>query len=222
MTRTSKPLLIGLGSLILGSAAALAAQPAVKGGETRMYVAAGPLAMPNVPSIDDKAFQKEILDAHNRERRSLGLSDLKWSDDLAEDAEDWAKELAKTGTMKHSSQRKHGENLFFNGAGRRTAAQMVQGWLDEKQYFKPGYPMPDFSTTGNWAHVGHYSAVVWATTTEIGCAVGRGAKSDFLVCRYNPPGNMRGYTPYDPAVAKRAQEMAAAAALAAKKSGKKK
>ncbi len=189
----------------------------MKGGETRMYVASGALAMPKVPSIKDPAFQAEILTAHNNERRSLGIPDLVWSADLAEDAQDWADELAESNTMKHSSQRKHGENLFFNGAGRRTPAQMVQGWLDEKAYFKPGAAMPNVSTTGNWMHVGHYTAVVWSGTTQIGCAVGRSKSSDFLVCRYNPPGNVQGFAAYDVAIAKRAAEAAAAAKKKPKK-----
>lgn len=36
---------------------------------------------------------------------------------------------------------------------------------------------------------------------EIGCAVGRGQALDFLVCRYSPPGNIRGYAAYDVNVA---------------------
>lgn len=216
----STRLLIGLGIVGFGTSAD-AAQPAMKGGETRMYVASGPLAMPNVPSIKDPAFQAEILAAHNNERRLLGIPDLKWSADLADEAKDWADELASTGQMKHDSQRKHGENLFFNGAGRRTPAQMVQGWLDEKQYYRPGAAMPNVSTTGNWMHVGHYTAVVWSGTSEVGCAVGRGKSSDFLVCRYNPPGNVQGFAAYDVTIAKRAADAAAAAAAAAK-SGKKK
>ena len=37
-------------------------------------------ALPVVPSIRDPAFQAEILNAHNRERRPLGVAPLVWSD----------------------------------------------------------------------------------------------------------------------------------------------
>lgn len=196
-----------------GVPAAFAAELPMKGGEVRLYAASGPLSMPLVPSIDDPAFQAEILAAHNRERALLGIAPLAWSDDLAEDAEDWAEKLARANRMEHARQRRHGENLFFNGAGRRTPAQMVQGWTDEKLYYIPGGAHPHVSTTGDWRHVGHYTAVVWATTRAVGCAVKRSASSDFLVCRYDPPGNVRGLAAYDVEAAERA--VAAAPAPAA-------
>lgn len=192
-----------------GLSAASAAELPMKGGEVRLYPASGPLGMPLVPPIDDPAFQEEILAAHNRERTLLGIAPLVWSDDLAEDAEDWAEKLARANRMEHARQRRHGENLFFNGAGRRTPAQMVQGWTDEKLYYIPGGAHPNVSTTGDWRHVGHYTAVVWATTRAVGCAVKRSASSDFLVCRYDPPGNVRGYAAYDVEAAERVVAAAA-------------
>ena len=45
---------------------------------------------------------------------------------------------------------------------------------------------------------GHFTQMVWKTTTEIGCAVGK--RKDIpgyiVVCRYNPPGNVIGQKPY--------------------------
>ena len=54
-------------------------------------------ALPVVPSIRDPAFQAEILNAHNRERRPLGVAPLVWSDALAEEAEAWAARLRAAG-----------------------------------------------------------------------------------------------------------------------------
>jgi hypothetical protein len=166
-------------------------------------------ALPVVPSIRDPAFQAEILNAHNRERRPLGVAPLVWSDALAEEAEAWAARLAAANRMTHDRQRRHGENLFMNSAGRRSVAQMVQFWTDEKLFYLPGAPHPHVSSTGDWHDVGHYTAIVWAGTRSVGCAIARNASSDFLVCRYDPPGNRRGYAAYDVETARRTAVAAA-------------
>lgn len=160
--------------------------------------------MTTVPAPGDPAFQVEILALHNAERRSLGVGDLAWSPALAEEAADWAARLAKTGKMEHERQSRHGENLSSAGAGRGSVAGLVQRWLAEKPNYIPGSAQPNTSKTGNWADVGHYTAVVWSATKSVGCAVGRGQVLDFLVCRYDPPGNVVGYAAYDVNAAARA------------------
>jgi uncharacterized protein YkwD len=166
--------------------------------------------LPSVPRIDDPSFQTEILGLHNAERRSLGIGDLAWSPALANEARDWANKLAQTGKMAHEKQSRHGENLSSAPMGQGSVASLVQRWLAEKPRYIPGSAHPNTSTSGNWMDVGHYTAVVWSATREAGCAVGRGQTIDFLVCRYNPPGNVRGYAAYDVNAAR------AAAAAAAK------
>lgn len=162
------------------------------------------------PAITDAAFQTEILNAHNAERRAVGSPDLKWDAGLAQDAQEWANNLARSGSMTHASQRGQGENLYMSGIGRMSVTQMVGGWIAERKNYIPGGAHPDVSKTGNWADVGHYTAVVWSGTTSVGCAVGRGTRYDFLVCRYSPPGNMRGRVAYDASTPRREVAMAAA------------
>lgn len=43
---------------------------------------------------------------------------------------------------------------------------------------------------------GHYTAMVWQNTREIGCGFAGTASIDILVCRYNPAGNIIGQMPY--------------------------
>lgn len=167
--------------------------------------------MPTAPKITDAAFQTEVLNAHNSERRAVGVADLVWDASLAKEAQEWANGLASSGAMQHASQRSHGENLYMSGAGRLTATQMVGGWLAERKNYIPGAAHPNVSKTGNWADVGHYTAMVWSATTSVGCAVARGARHDFLVCRYSPPANMRGRVAYDASKPRREVAVAAAA-----------
>ena len=69
--------------------------------------------------------------------------------------------------------------------------QMVAGWTSERRWFAPGI-FPAVSRSGNWEDVGHYTQMVWPTTTRVGCAMATNAGNDFLVCRYSPAGNVTG------------------------------
>lgn len=136
-----------------------------------------------------KALEQEILAAHNKYRKEVGVPDLTWSPTLAAHAQAWANQLASTGRFDHSTDpHGEGENLAKGTVGADSAAKLVDLWGSEKQYFQPGI-FPDVSTTGNWADVGHYTQVVWRNTTQVGCGVAMGGGSAVLVCRYSPPGN---------------------------------
>jgi hypothetical protein len=138
---------------------------------------------------------KQILAAHNKYRTPLGLSPLRWSSTLAAHAAVWAKHLAATSTFVHDKQGKEGENLWRGTAGAFSFTQMVDGWGAEKQYFVYK-AFPNVSTTGRWQDVGHYTQMVWRTTTDVGCALARDSQYEYLVCRYGPPGNWTGQKPY--------------------------
>jgi hypothetical protein len=52
-----------------------------------------------------------------------------------------------------------------------------------------GSDNPDLS---NFADVGHYTQIVWAATTQVGCATQTCPDSSpFTVCDYSPPGKLR-------------------------------
>lgn len=139
-------------------------------------------------------FANELLDAHNRARSQNGAPPLEWSPQLAQQAKRWAQVLASEGRMRHATQderRGAGENLWMGSAGAYSASFMVDAFVDERRHFKPG-KFPHISRTGNWRDVAHYTQVVWKGTREVGCAVVKGGRDDFLVCRYWPAGNVYG------------------------------
>jgi hypothetical protein len=139
-------------------------------------------------------FAGRLLDAHNAERSRAGLPPLAWSKKLAQEAQGWAITLSRKGTLQHSgaeSRRGTGENLWICPAGYYSAEDMVGGFLAERSKFRKG-TFPQVSRTGNRADVGHYTQIIWPATTEVGCAVVKGGANDFLVCRYNPAGNVMG------------------------------
>jgi hypothetical protein len=149
-------------------------------------------AVPVAPGATN--FAVRVLIAHNRERVSARVAPLAWDPALAAGAARYAQYMASTGVFAHSDRRSRrgvGENLWMGSRGIFTVEQMVGSWTSEKRAFRPGV-FPRVSGTGNWAAVGHYSQMIWPTTTRMGCALAASRQADVLVCRYAPAGNIDG------------------------------
>ncbi|MES2098075.1 MAG: CAP domain-containing protein [Pseudomonadota bacterium] len=148
------------------------------------------------PAMRGDALLKQVMLArHNGARRAVGVPPLVWNDGLAADALGYARELARTRRFEHSKQpdgpAHQGENLFTGTREAYSYAEMIQFWIDEKKWFVNN-PAPDVSTTGRGEDVGHYTQMIWRTTTQVGCAVASNDRDDYLVCRYWPTGNVIG------------------------------
>jgi hypothetical protein len=143
-------------------------------------------------------MSSELLSAHNRYREEVGVLPMIWSDTLATHAQQWANYLASIDSLQHSSGTGEGENLWAGYPSHYfTYTQMVDYWGAEKRYFINGV-FPYVSTTGNWQDVGHYTQMIWQNTLQCGCGLATSATNwDYLVCRYNPPGNAIGQTVYN-------------------------
>lgn len=140
------------------------------------------------------ALAQRLIAAHNAVRASAGTQPLAWDAALAAGAQAYAQQLAATRAFQHSDRRARpgiGENLWMGTSGAFSPEQMVGNWASEKQWFRPGI-FPNVSRTGNWEQIGHYSQIIWRTTTRVGCGLARGAGRDVLVCRYSPAGNVDG------------------------------
>jgi uncharacterized protein YkwD len=144
----------------------------------------------------DSAFISALLQQHNTYRSALQLPDLVWSPALARDALAWARHLASTGRGQHdvSIRGREGENLWWGTADAYSYTDMVAMWGNEKNNFVYGV-FPNVGTSSS-AVVGHYTQIVWKNTTSVGCALAGNGETDFLVCRYSPPGNVIGQKPY--------------------------
>ncbi|MCA1991366.1 MAG: CAP domain-containing protein, partial [Coleofasciculus sp. S288] len=137
--------------------------------------------------------QDEILAAHNKYRREVGVPPLKWSDSLASSAQKWAEHLASIETLEHSSAN-YGENLWAGSPGLFSQTQMVDDWGSEKDSFIPDSTFPD-TCRGGWQNCAHYTQLIWRSTKEVGCGLARKEDTNYLVCQYNPPGNIQGERP---------------------------
>jgi len=139
-------------------------------------------------------FPARILAVHNAARAQAGVAPLAWDPALGDAAAQYAVQLALTNSFQHSNRRARpgiGENLWMGTRGAFSYDAMVGRWASERRDFVPGV-FPAVSRSGNWERVGHYTQMVWPTTTRVGCAVASNASNDFLVCRYSPAGNIDG------------------------------
>jgi hypothetical protein len=164
-----------------------------------------------------------VLKAHNDARDAVGSPALTWSNSLAADAQSWANELVKLNQGKDINQAEtehapgnKAENIASgykaSSSGEvspPSTASLVQDWVNEKQYWKGGtFGSPDSCQAPGQAAgkgCGHFTQVVWRTTTEVGCGIatldgktssGLSGKWYALVCRYSPEGNWLGQKPY--------------------------
>lgn len=171
-------------------------------GWRRALVATGLAAVsPMLLAVDTLTdnFATRVLAAHNRERDSLGVPRLVWSEQLAENARAWAEHLGKVGYLAHSEdapgdEDPEGENLWAGTRDSYSVEQMIGYWLDERKHFRPGR-FPDISDTGEVEDIGHYAQMIWRTTSRIGCAIADNGRDEYLVCRYYEGGNIIGESP---------------------------
>ena len=100
--------------------------------------------------------------------------------------------MAKTGKFEHSdSKERHncGENIEYSyGDDGRLGLQgegATKMWYDEiKDY--------DFNKPGFSMKTGHFTQVVWKSSTKLGCGKATEGNKVYIVCHYCPAGNYEG------------------------------
>jgi uncharacterized protein YkwD len=122
----------------------------------------------------------EILSEHNKYRAKHHAPKLIWDDRLAAYAERYGSNCK----FKHSYG-PYGENL---AAGFSTVSASVARWYNEKSIYS--YSHPGFSKA-----TGHFTQLVWKSTTRLGCGYvscdgKNGTPGKYLVCEYSPAGNV--------------------------------
>jgi len=174
-------------------------------GETPAWGAGPPL-----PTTVFKVDADAVLKAHNDARSEVGVPPLTWDPALAADAQVWTDHLASTGQFYHGKAaekgsaraRNQGENLLLtypSNLEHSTPARDTmgidgtEGWYAEKANWNRGRAVggPSSFTTG------HYTQMIWTTTERVGCAASQAdGRKILFACRYAPPGNYIGETPF--------------------------
>ena len=141
---------------------------------------------------DPLALDREkILLLQNYYRTEVGVPPLRWSDELAQGAQNWANTLATVNEMKHSGTATVGENLAVWWGHHPTYEELIGMWGKEKEKYVPGI-FPAVATDGDWESIAHYTQMIWRDTTDVGCGVAYNGRTEFLVCWYGPRGNWMG------------------------------
>ncbi|CAG9822518.1 unnamed protein product [Phaedon cochleariae] len=168
--------------------------------------------------------RQAILDLHNQLRNKVALGQegkqpsasnmraLSYNRELEFVAQCWAN-ACNGNPLKHDDCRSTTdfENVGQNLARRSSTSSAVDvpkiikdfimGWYNEVNEYDPS----SVSGSGLWSSsTGHYTQMVWADTTEVGCAVsyysaknlGRKWYSVLLACNYGPAGNYLGRPVY--------------------------
>ena len=134
--------------------------------------------------------KQEILERHNYYRQQVGVSPLEWSDTLAEVAQNWANKIAKRDELIHSNY-KYGENIYVMRGGYANASKAVNTWANEKKFYHN-----EVITNEDYHLFGHYTQIIWAKTTKVGCAEAVSKRGNhYWVCEYSPAGNIVGEKP---------------------------
>lgn len=98
-----------------------------------------------------------------------------------------AKELAETDHFAHPADSPFGENLAWSSKKSSSCQELMSMWYNEIKLYN--YRSPSFNS-----EIGHFTQLVWKDSTRVGCARGfsKRGKGVYLVCNYDPPGNVIG------------------------------
>ncbi|XP_077233961.1 pathogenesis-related protein PRB1-3-like [Tasmannia lanceolata] len=134
---------------------------------------------------------QDYLDAHNAARSQVGVGPMTWDSTVAVYAENYANQRSGDCGLAHFDG-PYGENLFGGSGSDWSAADAVNDWVSEGQYY-------DYNTNtcAGGEVCGHYTQVVWRDSVRLGCArVTCSNGAIFITCNYDPPGNYVGQLPY--------------------------
>lgn len=153
-------------------------------------------------SFDLGAFRNSALSEHNIYRNFHRSPAMTQSSSANKTAQDYAETILSTGVFIHGSYEQRngaGENLYYTFSQfpldpEDLAARAVGAWYEEVEDY-------DYNNPGFSVDTGHFTQVVWKSTTQLGCGVAQGPKTiagrtgtaNYVVCHYVPDGNNGDY-----------------------------
>ncbi|XP_058802573.1 uncharacterized protein LOC131670725 [Phymastichus coffea] len=167
--------------------------------------------------------KKKIVDLHNEYRQKVAsgketrgspgpqppaknMTYVEWDDELAIIAQKWADQCTWGHDTCRDVQRfKVGQNIAYiattGDVNTLKVEELVKMWYDEVDHMNKNN-VSSFNNRGtNGKAIGHYTQLVWAKSTKIGCGAVKYNDGRFnrfhLVCNYGPTGNFLGEPIYE-------------------------
>ncbi|XP_021776182.1 basic form of pathogenesis-related protein 1-like [Chenopodium quinoa] len=134
---------------------------------------------------------QDYLDAHNAARAEVGVVNIEWDSTLASYARRYALSRVDDCALLRSNG-PYGENLAVSSNPLFTGTDAVELWLQQKV---------DYDYSSNTCAIGAdcltYTQLVWHDSVNVGCARVQCVNGwIFVMCSYNPPGNIIGQRPF--------------------------
>lgn len=139
----------------------------------------------------DDVQKQYFLYEHNIHRQVIGVPELTWSESLENEAQEKVDEIVANPISTDIYNNKYGVN-FYKSAKIPTAKEVVTHWIKGQKYFHG-----DTITETDLYIFGSYTQIIWSQTTTIGCAhaITKGG-THYLICLYDPKGNIVGQKPF--------------------------
>jgi hypothetical protein len=138
-----------------------------------------------------EAQKTEITAYVNSYRAKNQAPPLLWDNNIYSISQAWSENLKGLRVIQHSGNKAYGENLaFFQGYGTDVVQLIklaIDAWYAEIALY-------DFSKPGFSDTTGHFTCLVWASSTKfaMGITLDTLTKESYIVMNTSPPGNYTG------------------------------
>ncbi|RUS12656.1 CAP domain-containing protein [Endogone sp. FLAS-F59071] len=143
-------------------------------------------------------WEATVLSRTNYHRRQHGAPPLTWNTTIQAFAQSWVNRCV----FRHSRTLLYGENLYVAGQSntypKPNGTAPVDNWYNEVQWYNWDEPGNLVGPQGQ--EIGHFTALVWASSSQVGCAKANCRKgtiwpnyyAQLVSCNYHVPGNVYG------------------------------
>jgi len=134
-------------------------------------------------------FERECMNQHNLKRPLHSAGPLTWSEECAEHARKWVQHLVEIDTLAHDNESGMGENCGYFQSSNVSSKSDSEWAINVSNMWYGEIEKYDFDKSGYQSQTGHFTQMIWKSTTKMGCAIAKKGTKVYIVANYYPPGN---------------------------------